>query len=146
MRPRESDPEIFTRYIGNLLLNLNVILFVGCLVYTLVTFTMDYIFAYIFFNSIFFGYVAVSANYFLLSDSYLQIKNYLWFWKGKTYRLDDIKEINIEWPRRGSVAARIIQQDDVSIRFKAGSLWEKDWINFINDLERRGVRVQSLRI
>jgi len=107
---------------------------------------MDYIFAYIFFNSIFFGYVAVSANYFLLSDSYLQIKNYLWFWKGKTYRLDDIKEINIEWPRRGSVAARIIQQDDVSIRFKAGSLWEKDWINFINDLERRGVRVQSLRI
>lgn len=146
MRPGESEPEIFTKYVGNRLLNLNVILFGGCLVYTMLTFTMDYIYAYIFFNSVFFGYVAVSANYFLLSDNYLQVKNYLWFWKKKTYRLSDIKEVAIMWTRRAPTAARIIYQDDKSIRFMAGSLWDKDWINFINDLERRGVRVQSVRI
>ena len=114
--------------------------------YTLVTFTMDYIYAYIFFNSVFFGYVAVSANYFLLSDNYLQVRNYLWFWKRRTYRLNDIKEVNIVWTRRASTSARIIHLENSPISYKAGSLREKDWSNLMNDLERRGVKVQSIRI
>jgi hypothetical protein len=146
MKTEERDSEKYIKYTGNRLINLNVILFAGCLVYTIGTFTVDYLYVYIFFNVIFFGYVAVSANYFMLSDNYLKVKNFLWFWKEKTYPLNDIKGIDIIRTRRSSTFARIIQQDNTSKQYKAGSLREKDWINLYNDLASRGVKVQSVII
>lgn len=146
MKQDELESERFTKYSGNWLLNLNSILFTGCLLYTMITFTMEYIYAYIFFNVIFFGYVAVSANYFLISYNYLRVKNYLWFWKQSTYRLNDIKEINIISAIRSSTSVKIILHENTSISYKAGSLREKDWINFINELERRGVKVHSISL
>ena len=146
MKQDELESERFTKYSGNWLLNINSILFTGCLLYTMITFTMEYIYAYIFFNVIFFGYVAVSANYFLISNNYLRVKNYLWFWKQSTYRLNDIKEINIISAIRSSTSVKIILHENTSISYKAGSLREKDWINFINELERRGVKVHSISL
>ena len=144
MKSDELESEKFTSYTGNRLLNFNVLLFLGCLVVTIVTFDSDYIFAYCVFNGSYFGYVAFNANYFLLSENSLRVKNFLWYWKEKTYPLNDIKEINIILTRRSSTCAKIIQQDNTSKEYKSCSLGEKDWVNLHNDLASRGIKVQSI--
>jgi hypothetical protein len=146
MKAGELESEKFTKYIGNRFLNINAIIFWGFLLYTVVAIDMDNIYYLAFFNVIFYAGVGYNANYFLLSNNYLQVKNHLWFWKKKTYRLNDIKEIIIEWPFKSSNAARIILNDNLSILNPAGSLWDKDWTKFIKDLENKGVKVQSIVI
>jgi hypothetical protein len=78
-----------------------------------------------------------------MSDNYLQVKNYLWFWKRTTYRLIDIKEVILEVPGRMSESARVVLKNYSSSLNPAGSLKNKHWIELMEDLEKRGIKVRD---
>jgi hypothetical protein len=78
-----------------------------------------------------------------MSDNYLQVKNYLWFWKKTTYRLTDINEVILEIPGKLSESARIVLKNYSASLNPAGSLKNRHWIEFMDDLEKKGIKVRD---
>ena len=65
------------------------------------------------------------------------------FWKKTTYRLTDIHEVILEMPGKLPESARIVLKSYSTSLNPAGSLKTKDWIELMNDLEQRGVKIRD---
>jgi hypothetical protein len=140
------------KFSGNFLLCYNGLLFIGLLifiVYMLAT-KLDganplAIVAFIsFFFLIFYVLVfGLQANYFLLSNEELVIKNHLLFWQNKIYSVKDISECIINIPAKRSTTLEIITTDYKTKIYSAGSLRKHTWKGLKNKLELLGVPVKD---
>ncbi|UBM58370.1 hypothetical protein LAG90_16320 [Marinilongibacter aquaticus] len=82
-------------------------------------------------------------HYFGLSDEYLIIKNHLFFWQKKVFRLNDVREIAFTYSHdKGPYNCTIITKDLNSRSFRAGSLSKKNWQAFKAQLEAQGIPVR----
>ena len=81
--------------------------------------------------------------YYKLSDSYLTIKNHLWPWVNRNYKLTDIKEVIFEAPGKLPNSIKV-RTTDYRIRLYPGaSLREKTFKEFEKELTRRGIDVRN---
>jgi len=143
LNPSDVRTERFKEYKGNIFLNFNSLVFFGFLIFTLVKFDLEKIEVFFIVNGMFYGLMGYQSNFFLMSDNYLQVRNYLWFWKKTTYRLSDINEVILEIPGKLSESARIVLKNYSTSLNPAGSLKNKHWIEFMNDLEKKGIKVRD---
>jgi hypothetical protein len=117
--------------------------FFGFLIFTLIKFDTDKIAVFFIVNGMFYGLMGYQSNYFLMSDNYLQVRNYLWFWKKTTYRLTDINEVILEIPGKLSESAIIVLKNYSTSLNPAGSLKDRHWIEFMEDLKKKGIKVRD---
>lgn len=83
-------------------------------------------------------------HYFRLSDNYFQVRNFIWFWKSKTYRIEDIQEIIHEHPHKTPESLRIrLKNFHTSKLQPAGSYREKHWKELFKHLQRLNVKIRS---
>lgn len=143
LNPDDIRLERFKAYQGNWLLNLNSIFFFGFLIFSVVMFNVDRVGSFLFANGMIYGLVGYQSHYFCVSENYLQVRNNLWFWKRTTYRLADINEVILEIPGKLSQSARIVLNNYATSLNPAGSLRQQDWIEFMDDLEKKGVKVRD---
>lgn len=78
-----------------------------------------------------------------LSDKHLTIRNHLFFWVRKHYRLEDIKIVVFDTQSKASHAIRVITKDFHNRRFYCSSLADKQWLQLKADLEAKGVSVRN---
>lgn len=92
---------------------------------------------------LFFVLLSSAMNYFVLTRDYLIIRNHNFIWKSKIYLLKNIKEVVFEGSGRQENSLVVITKDYKSKRYVAGTLREKNWFNFKNNLEKLGVIVRN---
>lgn len=134
--------EKFTTYQGNLLLNWNTLIILGSLVPAILfvdKLTIGVILVFL----LPYGLFGYQSHYFMVSDKYLRVRNYLWFRVDTTYRLEDIREVVIETPEQLARSARVVLKDFSFSVKPAGSLRTKDWSEFMNDLGHKGVPIRD---
>jgi hypothetical protein len=151
--PRRTPIDLrlknFIEVKGNGFLNVNALIFWGFILFWLVmvgpklTENIGDIWLTILIVGFFFCLMGYQLNYYLLSDNYFQIRNHLWFWKRKTYRLIDLKEIVFEEPHRLSKSVRVRTTDYKTTLHPGGSLRDKHWLELRDNLERKGVEVRD---
>jgi hypothetical protein len=81
--------------------------------------------------------------YFKVSGSYLIVKNYLFPWYRRGYRLEKSREIIFEQFYRGSNSLRVNMQGFYSKQYSAGSLGNKHWKALKERLESLRVTVRD---
>ncbi|MDO6433947.1 hypothetical protein Q4E93_25290 [Flavitalea sp. BT771] len=81
--------------------------------------------------------------YFKVSGSYLILKNYLFPWYRRGYRLEKSREIIFEQFYRGANSLRVNMQGFFSKQYSAGSLGDKDWKALKERLESLKVTVRD---
>lgn len=82
-------------------------------------------------------------NYFILEGENFIIKNQFFPWKKKVFKLNDISEFVIESPYKRSNSLRVITKEFRSKLFGAGSLRDKHWKEFKDDITTIGIPVRS---
>lgn len=93
---------------------------------------------------LFVGLSEYHLHYFRVSENYFQIRNFIWFWKSKTFRLQDIQEIIHEHPTKTPESIRVRLKNFHTTHLQpAGSYTEKHWLQLIDKLEELNVRVRS---
>jgi hypothetical protein len=81
--------------------------------------------------------------YYKLSDNFLLIKNHLWPWVNRTYKLGEIKEIIFEAPGKLPNSIKV-RTNNYKIRlFPGASLRDKTFKEFETELTKRGVVVRN---
>ncbi len=147
--PMDLRLENFVEIKGNGLLNPNALIFWGLVVFWLImlgpklTANMSAIGFSLLMIGFFYGVFGFQLNYYLLSDNYFQIRNHLWIWKRKTFRLIDLKEIVFEEPHRLSKSVRVRTFDFRTTLHPGGSLRDKHWLELRDKLEKKGVEVRD---
>ncbi|MDD4638090.1 MAG: hypothetical protein PHV66_10895, partial [Bacteroidales bacterium] len=89
------------------------------------------------FNSWFMNYLGVSRDYFV-------VKNHVFIWKKKLYRIDNIKEViynNFHYKLPNCLT--IITKDYRTNFFQACTLSDKTWLELKKALEERGITVRN---
>lgn len=82
-------------------------------------------------------------HYFGLTKDYLIVRNHNLFWKVKIYHLADIKEVVYETQSKQPNCMRIITNDFRNKLYPAGTLRDKTWLDLMEKLEAKGVRVRN---
>jgi hypothetical protein len=141
---RELATESFIDYKGTGILNfygLVLSVFFGVMLYNMNEENM--IRGFVIFT-ILVGLSGYHLHYFRLSDHYFQVRNLIWFWKSKTYRIKDIQEIIREHPHNTPESIRIRLQNYYTSNLQpAGSFREKDWKELFEHLRRLNVKIRS---
>ena len=78
-----------------------------------------------------------------LSSNYLIIKNHNFFWVKHVYKLDKIREVVFETRSRMPNCIRVIGTDHRNTLYPAGTLWDEDWLELKEALEKKGVSVRD---
>ena len=101
---------------------------------------MDWIFPIFFWLliAIYFGH---QFHYFQMSSHFLIIRNQLFFWKKKAFRLSEIREITFEEPYRRAKGIRITTEDFESTLFLGASLSDKTWNKMRTELTKKKIKV-----
>ncbi|WP_215225540.1 hypothetical protein [Echinicola shivajiensis] len=107
----------------------------------IIFYNIDY-FPLIVFPSLFLAVMGFLSHYFLLDKNYLVIKNHIWFFYSKHYKVSDINEIVVDHEGRRGWCLRVITKDYKSRSFPAGSLKTKTWVDMIHDLEKLTIPVR----
>ena len=82
-------------------------------------------------------------HYFEISQKYLVVKKYYFFWKKEVYQITDIKEIVYYRYSRHSNGVRIITKDFNSKSFLVANLWDKTLLSIKKDLESKHIIVRN---
>jgi hypothetical protein len=136
-------------YAGNPLISSNTVLLLLPLVLVALSFSEPTMpitpllsFMLVLFFAAFFA-VGTQMNYFIVNGENLIIKNHFFLWKEKTFNLNDINGFVFERQYRRSNALRILTKEFESKKFAAGSLRDKHWLSFKEDMTRLGIPVRS---
>lgn len=81
--------------------------------------------------------------YFKVSDYYLVVKNHVFIWPPKRYRLSDIREVSFDTYGKMPNFLRVVTRDFKYRMFPAGTLRERDWREMKAKLESNGVIVKD---
>ena len=139
--PEPSQLTNMPRYSGNYSLTFNGIVLYGIGILlamilinrgTSQNFTLMFLAALLFFV-LFYSFIGHQAYYFYLDNKFLVVKNHLWPWVSKSYKINDIQEVVLESPYRMEKALRIVSKNFESTLYSAGSLKKKTW----DSLERK---------
>lgn len=84
-----------------------------------------------------------ALHYFGINEKYLVIKNYLFLWKKKGYRLTDIKEIVFESNGKAPNTLKLIFNDYSSKSYHAGTLNDSDWNELQEEFEKLNIKVRN---
>ncbi|MFA0962750.1 DUF6585 family protein [Roseivirga sp. BDSF3-8] len=87
--------------------------------------------------------LSIQLYYFEADKDFLIVKNHIWPFHQRAFRLSDITELVIESPHQRSHTLRIITSDFKNRVYGAGSLRNKTWRQFIVDMEKQGIRVRN---
>lgn len=82
-------------------------------------------------------------HYFEISQKYLVVKKYYFFWKKEVYQITDIKEIVYYRYSKHSNGVRIITKDFNSKSFLVANLWDKTLLRMKTDLESKNIIVRN---
>lgn len=82
-------------------------------------------------------------HYFSISDNYLMIRNHVFFWKHRVYKIADVKEIVFESESRWPNCLRVITKDYRSKLYPADTLSDKTWIEIKRVMKNQGVIVRN---
>jgi hypothetical protein len=85
----------------------------------------------------------IQLFYFEISDECLGIRNHLFFWYKKIYRLEDIQGAILESPFRRSYSLRIKTNNFESNTYGAGSLRRDDWKALARKLRSLSIHFRS---
>lgn len=143
VHPVEFRQETFKIYKGKFLLTFDCAVFYGLLAFSIFKFEFDTIEIFLVINGFTFMLFGYQSNYFLLSGKFLQVRNHLWFWKRVTIRFTDVKEVVVEMPHNLAISLRVVYRNNSSGLIPASSLSNKQWVQFMNDLEANGVKVKD---
>lgn len=135
-------------YKGNPFTSFNTLVVIGAFIFILYlvidgknfSLTTNLVFLFPLFLYFIFG---IQMHYFMIENENLIIKNHFFFWKTRTFPLNEIWETNFETPYRGSRSLRILTKDYDSKLFGAASLKNKDWKELRKDLSNIGIPVRS---
>lgn len=137
-------------YSGNVWSSINTIivagaiLFVGFLILTKPIPSQKYVYLVLLATILFFYMIfGNEMNYFILEGENSIIKNQFFPWKKKVFKLNDISEFVIESPYKRSNSLRLITKEFWSKLFGAGSLRNKHWREFRDDITTIGIPVRS---
>ncbi len=82
-------------------------------------------------------------HYFGLANGYLVVRNHVFIWKTRIYRLADIKEVVYEKQGKQPNSMRIITNDFRNKLYPAGTLRDNTWMKMKRQLEFNGVSVRN---
>ena len=82
-------------------------------------------------------------HYFGLAGEYLIIRNHVFLWKAKVYRLSNIKEVVFETQGKQPNCMRIITNDFKNKMYPAGTLRDIHWLLMKRELEVKGITVRN---
>jgi hypothetical protein len=82
-------------------------------------------------------------HYFEISQKYLQVKKYYFFWKKEVYEINHIKEIVFYRYSRHSNGVRIITKDFKTKSFLVANLRDKRLLMMKKDLEGKKIKVRN---
>ena len=120
-----------------------VILFFGFLILTNPIPSQIYVYLVLLAPILFYMSFGNEMNYFILEGENFIIKNQFFPWKKKVFKLNDISEFVIESPYKRSNSLRVITKEFRSQLFGAGSLRDKHWKEFKDDITTIGIPVRS---
>ncbi|HYE54232.1 MAG TPA: hypothetical protein VD996_05285 [Chitinophagaceae bacterium] len=146
----ELDNEDYDTFKGNQFTSLRGITFwalIVSFVYMMITNdrrpTTEFVLSIALFSICWLVFHAWLMHYFEVSGKYLVIKNHLFFWKRKAYRLTDINEIVFETRHRMPNCLRVITKDFKNKLYPAGTLRTKTWLELKKNLENRQIKVRN---
>lgn len=82
-------------------------------------------------------------NYFKVSEKYFVVRHYLFFWRVKAYRLNEIIELKFEPGGRAPDRLIITTRDYKTHKYSAASIWGKTWKRLAKRLSSAGIIVQD---
>lgn len=155
-RKRDEKTEAtflsYKEFTGDLLTSINGIILFGWILFILVmVISKPYVFlsntgallSISFATIVICGMMIYQLHYFVITDTQLIVKNHIWIWKNKIYQLDEIVEVAIETPHKRSISLRVIDKDFNSKLYPAGTLRDKTWKDFMNELVDRQIVVRN---
>ena len=141
---KELATESFIDFKGNRMFNFHGLLLAAMASIFLYRMTEENMIRGIVIFTILLGVFGYHLHYFRLSDKYLQVRNFIWFWKSKTFRIEDIHEIIHEHPSGTPESLRIrLKNFQTSSIQPAGSYRRKHWIELFKHLKRLNVKIRS---
>lgn len=147
----ELTTENATTYNGNPIFTLSGIMMWGLMVLFLVlpvinsTGNFSYkAYAFLLFLSLLlFLFFSRMYHYFEISQKYLQVKKYYFFWKKEVYEIKHIKEIVFYRYSRHSNGVRIITKDFKTKSFLVANLRDNTLLMMKKDLEGKKIKVRN---
>lgn len=136
-------------YVGNHFLSFNGIMIYGMIAFSIfVLLILDspkYLGSIAAFSmsGLFYGFLGYQLHYFYLDKNYLVVKNHVWPWVNRVYKIEDIKEVVFEIPYRRSISLRVITKGYNSKLYPAGSLNNKSWKALKEEFEGLKVNVRN---
>ncbi len=136
--------ENFIDFKGNRLFNFYGLVLSVFLAYMLYSMNEENMVRGIVVFTILVGLSGYHLHYYRLSDNYFQVRNFIWFWKSKTYRIEDIQEIIHEHPHNTPESLRVrLKNFHTSNLQPAGSYRRKHWKELFKHLQRLNVKIRS---
>lgn len=141
---RELATENFIDFKGNRLFNFYGLVLSVFLGYMLFNMNEENMIRGFVVFAILVGLSGYHLHYYRLSDNYFQVRNFIWFWKSKTFRIGDIQEIIHEHPHNTPESLRIrLKNFHTSNLQPAGSYRGKHWKELFKHLRRLNVKIRS---
>ena len=100
----------------------------------------------IFINILFlilFGFITYTNNYFIITEKNIIVKNNIWFWKQKLFRIADIKEVAIEQHHRTPILLRIITKNYKTYVIAGSGLKNSTWEKLSSHLMQKNIKVRN---
>ncbi|WP_366187311.1 hypothetical protein [Flavobacterium ovatum] len=146
----EIDLEIFTLYKGN-----PILCFTGFSMWSLILLipllvmlknNTIYVNPLVIFNPLtifWFIFHARMMDYFEISENFIIVKNHYFFWKKKTIRIDEIREVQLFRPYKRSNTLRILFNDFSTQNYMAASLRTATWKELKMNLDHKNISVRN---
>lgn len=88
-----------------------------------------------------YAYCGTLVHYFQVGNEYLVIRNHIFFWKRRYFKLADIAEASIDSLPNLPYILRFSTRNFKTHRYFASTLRDKTWLALEERLEERGIKV-----
>jgi|GEM_PF-5601974 len=90
-----------------------------------------------------YAYCGTLVHYFQVGNEYLVIRNHIFFWKRRYFKLADIAEVSIDSLHNHPNFLKFSTRNFRTHRYFASTLRDKTWLALKDRLEERGVKVKD---
>lgn len=132
----------FTSIIG-IMLTLTTVMFTATIVTSDHPAPVWFIYAISLIGLCAYAYCGTLVHYFQVGSEYLVIRNHIFFWKRRYFRLADIAEVSIESLPNLPYILKFSTMNFKTHRYLAGTLKDETWLALKDRLEERGVKVKD---
>ena len=132
----------FTSVIG-IMLTLTTVMFTATIVTSDHPAPVWFIYAFSLMGLCAYAYCGTLVHYFQVGSEYVVIRNHIFFWKRRYFKLADIAEVSIDSLHNHPNFLKFSTRNFKTHRYFAGTLRDKTWLALKDRLEERGVKVRD---